>query len=41
MKSHGVESSMAGCVREMVDDPNPMSSFILLFFFFLSCVHCF
>jgi len=25
MNSHGVEFSMAGCVREMVRDPNPMS----------------
>ena len=25
MNSHGVEISIAGCVREMVRDPNPMS----------------
>ena len=24
MNSHGVEISIAGCVREMVRDPNPM-----------------
>jgi len=24
MNSHGVEFSIAGCVREMVRDPNPM-----------------
>jgi len=25
MNSHGVEISIAGCVEEMVRDPNPMS----------------
>jgi len=25
INSHGVEISIAGCVREMVRDPNPMS----------------
>ena len=25
MKAHGVEISIAGCVREIVRDPNPMS----------------
>jgi len=24
MNSHGVEISIAGCVREMVHDPNPL-----------------
>jgi len=39
MKSHRVEISIAGCVGEMVRDPNPMSffSFFLFFFFFVSC----
>jgi len=38
MNSHGVEFSIAGCVREMVRDPNPMSFFSFFFFFsFLSC----
>jgi len=36
--SHGVEISIAGCVEEMVRDPNPMHSFLFFyFFFFLSC----
>ena len=34
MNFHGVEISIAGCVREMVRDPNLMSFFSLLFFFF-------
>jgi len=34
MNSHGVEISIAGCVDEMVRDPNPMSFFFFLFFFF-------
>jgi len=32
MNSHGVEISIAGCVREMVRDPNPMPFFFLSFF---------
>jgi len=32
MHSHGVEISIAGCVREMVCDPNPMAFFLLFFF---------
>jgi len=32
MNSHGVEISIAGCVEEMVRDPNLMP-----FLFFLSC----
>jgi len=32
MNSHGVEISIAGCLEEMVRDPNPMSLFFLLFF---------
>jgi len=35
MNSHGVEISIAGCVEEMVRDPNPIPFF--LSFFFLSC----
>jgi len=34
MNSHGVEISIAGCVGEMVCDPNPMSFFIFIFTFF-------
>jgi len=35
MNSHGVEISIAGCVEEMVRDPNPMPfSFSLFLFFF-------
>jgi len=34
MNSHGVEFAIAGCGREMVRDPNPMSSFFLFFFFY-------
>jgi len=41
MNSHGVESSIAGCVEEMVRDPNPMSFFLfslsLCFLFFFMC----
>jgi len=38
MKSHGVEISIAGCVEEMVRDPNPMPfCFFLCFFFFIMC----
>ena len=36
MNSHGVEISIAGCVREMVCDPNRLSFF---FFFFFSFFH--
>ena len=32
MNSHGVEISIAGCVREMVRDPNPMPFFFFFFF---------
>ena len=39
MNSHGVEISIAGWVREMVRDPNPMSFFF--FFFFLFLYHAF
>ena len=37
---HGFEISIAGCVREMVRDPNlmPFFSFLFFFSFFLSCV---
>jgi len=44
MNSHGVESSIAGCVGEMVRYPNPMpffspfSFFIFLVFFHLRFV---
>jgi len=37
MNSHGVEFSIAGCVREMVRDPNPMSFFFFLCLFFFQC----
>jgi len=41
VNSHGVEISIAGCVREMVHDPNPMPFFtfflFFLFFFFFWC----
>jgi len=43
MKTHGVEFSIAGCVEEIVRDPNPMSFFIFLFlflflfFFYIMC----
>jgi len=40
MNSHGVEISIAGCVREMVRDPNPLPFFFSLFFLFLH-VLCF
>jgi len=33
MNYHGVEISIAGCVEEMVRDPNPMSSFYFFYFF--------
>jgi len=35
INSHGVEISIAGCVREMVRDPNLMPFFFFFFFFFL------
>jgi len=43
INSHGVAISIAGCVEEMVRDPNPLSFFFFFFFFFLflSWVHCF
>ena len=34
MNSHGVEISIAGCVREMVRVPNPMP-FLFFFVFFI------
>ena len=37
MKSHGVEISIARCVGEMVRDPNPMSFFYFVYFFFIMC----
>jgi len=33
MNSHGVEISIAGCIEEMVCDPNPMPFLIFLFLF--------
>ena len=33
MNSHGVETSIARCVREMVRDPNPMSFFTFFYFY--------
>jgi len=38
MNTHGVEFSIAGCVEEMVRDPNPMSFFFHFFFFFMCFV---
>ena len=35
MNSHGVEISIAGCVEEMVPDPNPIHFFS--FCFLVSC----
>jgi len=41
MNSHGVEISIAGCVREMVQVPNPMPIFVyFLFFFFFYHLLC-
>jgi len=39
MNSHGIEISIAGCVEEMVRDPNPMffSFFLFFLFFFIMC----
>jgi len=34
INSHEVEIAIAGCVREMVRDPNPM---LFIFHFFFSC----
>jgi len=34
MNSHGGEILIAGCVREMVRDPNPMSIFFIFTFFY-------
>jgi len=39
MNSHGVEISMARCVREMVRDPNPMPFVFFSFFFFSFFLH--
>ena len=36
MNSHGVQISIAGCVGEMVRDPN-LLSFFSFFFFFIMC----
>jgi len=41
IKTHGVQFSIAGCVEEIVRDPNPMSFFCFLFFFFLFFIMCF
>jgi len=41
INSHGVEISIAGCVEEMVHDPNPMPHFFFFFFFFLFFMLCF
>jgi len=42
MNSPGVEISIAGCVLEMVGDPNPRPFFLLFFFFsFVSFFMCF
>jgi len=38
MNSHGVEISIAGCVREMVRDPNRMPFFSFFSFFFFSFI---
>jgi len=35
MNSHGVEISIAGCVEEMVCDPNPIPFFFFFSFFFI------
>ena len=35
MNSYGIEISIAGCVREMVRDPNPMPFFFFFFFFYI------
>ena len=35
INSHGVEISIAGCVGEMVRDPNPMPFFYPFFFFIM------
>ena len=34
MSSHGVEISIAGCVREMVRGPHPMPFFLFFSFFY-------
>jgi len=34
MNSDGVEISIAGCIEEMVRDPNPMPLFSFFFFLF-------
>jgi len=39
MNSHGVEFSIAGCVVEMVRDPNSMSFFLFFFFFHVLCIN--
>jgi len=41
MNSHGVEISIAGCVEEMVHDPNLMPFlFLFLFFYFFHILNC-
>ena len=35
MNSDGVQIAIAGCVEEMVRDPNPMSFFYFIFFIFI------
>ena len=39
MNSHGVEISIAGCVGEIVRDPNSMSFFFSLFFYHVLCIN--
>jgi len=37
MISHGIKSSIAGCVEEMVCDPKSQVLFLFLFYFFIFC----
>jgi len=37
INSHGVELSIAGCLKEMVCDPNPMP-FVYFYFYFVCFV---
>jgi len=41
MNSHGVEISIAGCIRKMVRNPNPMPFLFFLFSFFFFSFMCF